>query len=136
MYKEIAQDQQIQHLTRQIEQGTETRKRYSVCHGKLWYKHRLVIPKTSKFIPVILAENHFSPVGGHSGVFKTLKRIQQSFHWEGIGQRVQKFVSECMICQTQKYSTLAPAGFFTAFTYSYSSLGRHFYGFCGRAAYF
>lgn len=68
-----------------------------------------MIPKTSTSIPLIWSENHASPLGGHSGVLKMLKRIQQIFHWESIGLIVQKFISECLVCQTQKYSPLEPA---------------------------
>ena len=55
--------------------------RYTVVDGKLLYKGRLVIPRSLKHIPVLLTENHDSLAGGHSGVFKTLKRIQEGFHW-------------------------------------------------------
>lgn len=81
-----------------------------VRDGKLWSKKRLVIPKSSKFITLILKECHDSKTGGHSGVLKTIKRIHQSFMWEGLKKQAQDYVAACQTCQTHKHSTLSPAG--------------------------
>lgn len=43
-------------------------------------------------------------------MLKTLKRVQQWLYWEGMLKSIQKYVDDCHVCQTHKYSTLCPAG--------------------------
>ena len=110
LYQEIDQDQAIQSIITQVKAGSFGNPGYAMVDGRLWYKKRLVIPRNSQFISVILHENHDGLSGGHSGVLKTVKRIQRMFHWEGLYKDVQRYVAECQICQTHKTSTLSPAG--------------------------
>lgn len=53
LYKEIAEDTTIQHWIEQVKTGEMMRSSFTVTEDKLWYKGRLVIPKTSSFIPTI-----------------------------------------------------------------------------------
>jgi len=48
---------------------------YELKQVRFLYHDRLVIPKESSRIPLILEEFHNSTLGGHSGFFRTLKRI-------------------------------------------------------------
>ena len=93
-----------------LEKGTSVKGKSMIRDGRLWSKKRLVIPQTSQFISLILAEFHDSKMGGHSGVLKTIKRIHQSFTWEGLKKLVQGYVAACQVCQMHKHSTLSPAG--------------------------
>ena len=83
---------------------------YAFASGKLYYKDRLVIPPSSKDQFSLLAEAHSSLVGGHGGVLKTLRRLQQNFFWPRMKQEVEKWVAQCSTCQRNKYSPQAPAG--------------------------
>ncbi|RVX15868.1 Retrovirus-related Pol polyprotein from transposon 297 [Vitis vinifera] len=47
--------------------------RYSLDHGILLYKGRLVLPKASPLVPALLQEGHASVVGGHFGFLQTYK---------------------------------------------------------------
>ena len=54
---------------------------YAFAAGYLYYKDRLVLPSTAKIRAVLIAEAHSTLVGGHGGVLKTLKRLQQHYYW-------------------------------------------------------
>lgn len=79
IYAEIEQDAGIQALKRQIADGETVKKGLTIVDGGVWYKKRLLIPHTSRFIPLLLKEFHDGLQGGHSCIFKTLKRIQILF---------------------------------------------------------
>lgn len=110
LYKEIEEDAVIQDLIKKLTDKSLVSTKLAVIEGRLWSKQRLMIPSSSKFIPLILHECHDSKMGGHSGVLKTLKRVQCSFTWRGIEKTVKDYVAECNVCQTHKHSTLVPAG--------------------------
>ncbi|KAG7537173.1 Chromo/chromo shadow domain [Arabidopsis suecica] len=110
LYKEVDTDAHIQEIVSKLRDKTLLGTHYHLVDGRLWYKQRMVIPKTSTFIPVILYEHHDSSIGGHAGILKTLKRVQAVFQWEGMQKDIQKYVAACTVCQKHKYSTLSPAG--------------------------
>ena len=92
IYKELESAEDVVRLKQRVLDGTIKNAHYQIIEGRVWYKRRLVLSKTSRFIPLILAKCHDRKLGGHSGVFKTLKRIQLSFYWEGIAKRVQQYI--------------------------------------------
>lgn len=68
LYKEIADNVPIQMVIQKLLSKELQSTKLKVIDGKIWSKQRLVIPKTSRFIPLILRECHDSKTGGHSGV--------------------------------------------------------------------
>jgi len=83
---------------------------YELKQGRLLYHNRLVIPKESPRIPLILEEFHNSTLGGHSGFFKTFKRISNIFWWEGMKQSIQQHIRACDTCNRNKYQSLSLGG--------------------------
>ena len=47
----------------------------------------------------ILGAAHSSWVAGHTGVDKTLSRVQANFWWPGVTADVERFVKDCTRCQ-------------------------------------
>ncbi|GAU44212.1 hypothetical protein TSUD_370750 [Trifolium subterraneum] len=48
--------------------------------------------------------------GGHSGFYKTYRRLAANVYWVGMKNTVQEFVKACDTCQRQKYLTSSPGG--------------------------
>lgn len=108
--REVEQCAVIQKLLQSLQEGQKVKMGYSEVNGRLLYKNRLVIPQDSAHIPLILEEFHASRIGGHAGLLRTIKRIQDYFHWPNMKKQIQQYVAECQVCQTCNYSTLSPAG--------------------------
>ncbi|KAF2295858.1 hypothetical protein GH714_034617 [Hevea brasiliensis] len=58
----------------------------------------------------LLQEFHDSPIGGHSGVLRTFKRIAQQFYWPSMRTQIQNYIAACTVCQKNKAANSSPAG--------------------------
>lgn len=97
----------------QVREDTSTGqplKGYNIDQGILRYKGRLVIPSKPSLVDHLLREYHDTPLGGHSGDFKTYQRLAQEWYWPGMRKRVQQYIQACDVCQQNKASSLSPAG--------------------------
>lgn len=110
LYREIDENDEIQAVVAKLLSGELVKPGFSLVHGRLFYKQKLVIPRNSKQIPLILQECHDTVLGGHAGVLRTLQRVKAMFYWPKIRSTIQDYVTACAIFQTHKYSTLSPAG--------------------------
>lgn len=79
-------------------------------NGILMYEGRLVVLEKSPWIPMLLKEFHTTPQGGHSGFYRTYRRVTTNLYWMGMKKCVQQFVMDCDVCQRQKYMATAPGG--------------------------
>ncbi|KAH9650018.1 hypothetical protein KPL70_026202 [Citrus sinensis] len=107
---ELAEDTFLKKLREDITSGTQSHVGFSVEHGVLFYKSRLVIPQTSKLLSALIGEFHTTPIGGHSGETKTYLRLAAELYWIGMRKDVTRFVRECTTCQQNKYLATTPAG--------------------------
>ena len=75
---------------------------FTIDHGRLLYKERYVLARSSPFIPVLLREYHDSLLGGHAGELKTHLCLAAEWYWEGIRRQVTNYVREFQKCQRAK----------------------------------
>ena len=107
----IQGDDFIQRLGEDLAANKPHPRGYELVQDIVRYKGRIVIPPKSNLVTTLLREYHDSPIGGHSGEFKTYQRLAKEWYWVGMRKAVSKYISECVTCQQQKHSSLMPAGF-------------------------
>jgi len=110
---QVQGDPSLNLIREKLLSGQESEKGYSLVVGTLHKDGRIMIPTNSPFIPKLLERFHTSPIGGHEGVLKTLKRLASEVYWKGMRRDVVEFLRGCQVCQQNKYSTLSPAGLLT-----------------------
>lgn len=86
--KEVAQDSEMQKIIQDLQQGTSSWPGYSLFKEKFFYKKRLVIPAKLSLMPILLAEYHSSPSGGHSGFLLTYRRMAANLYWKGMKKQI------------------------------------------------
>lgn len=83
---------------------------HRVHDGLVYYSGRIEIPDVPDLRCRIIAEHHATPMGGHSGLQPTLRRLAASFYWPHMRQSVTDFIRTCATCQQVKYPTHKPYG--------------------------
>ncbi|KAD3641652.1 hypothetical protein E3N88_30876 [Mikania micrantha] len=107
---EAQADPNIQQFMQKYSADPSKYKGYSIKQGVLFFKSRLVIATNSKYIPALLHEFHTTTTGGHSGYYRTYRRLAANLFRPGMTSTVKQFVKACEICQTCKASTVQPGG--------------------------
>jgi transposase InsO family protein len=96
------QDEQARALLQRLVLATEIDNSYTLQQGVIHKNGRIWLPANSVLQQQIIRELHACPMGGHSGVPVTLRRLKQLFHWKGMAKSVHQFVTSCTICQQSK----------------------------------
>lgn len=76
-------------------------------NGLIFHKGRAYISTESPLIQEVVSSFHNF---GHEGVQKTMDRVRRGFYWKGWKKTIKEFVSNCQVCQQNKWETLQPAG--------------------------
>ena len=63
---------------------------------------RIYVPPEPHLREEILEQHHTAPTAGHSGVFRTLELIEQTYWWPSIMNDVKRYVKGCESCQRNK----------------------------------
>jgi hypothetical protein len=70
--------------------------------GLLRYKNKLWLGNQPSLHTKIIAAMHNSAIGGHLGIFVTLRKLKNYFAWTGMKASIHSFVSACLTCQQAK----------------------------------
>lgn len=103
-------DKELQKILTDLAEDPNSHPHYQLIQNKLFFHGKLVIPTTSSLIPILLKEFHSTVVGGHSGAYRTYRRLAGNVYWKGMMKTVQNFVKGCEVCQRNKYQATNPAG--------------------------
>jgi hypothetical protein len=79
------------------------------CIAKFDRKPKVVLPQ--QLIPVVFRFYHESPVGGHLGVYKTIRKIREQFIWKTMDNDIKARVNGCHHCRLSKPAQSTRVGF-------------------------
>ncbi|MBW0588255.1 hypothetical protein O181_127970, partial [Austropuccinia psidii MF-1] len=101
--KKLRQDPQYRSILEDLGKGKSVQD-YSLDSSSqlLLFKDWVVVPNDSTIQLSILQKRHNSPLAGHPGQEKTLKRVKRDFHWSGRTQFIKDYVSSCKQCSRSK----------------------------------
>lgn len=95
-------DPQAKMLLTKLTTKPDSIPQFSLDQGPILHKDRLWVGNNTSLQLQIIQALHSSPIGGHSGIPATIKRIQSLFSWPGLRKHVLDLVHSCSICQQAK----------------------------------
>lgn len=108
--RELSETDEFVALLKAVRDQPQNHLEFKIHNELLLYKGRIWLNKGNSFIPLLLEECHKSPLGGHTGLDKTLSRIQQNFFWANMKQDIREYIMRCSDCQHTKYIPQKPSG--------------------------
>jgi len=107
--KEVQKDEKLKNIFDSVVQDLNCVSRYSIQQGKLLFKGRLVLPRTSNLILTILHTFHDPVIRCHSRQLWTYKKIAAELFWKGMKSDIKLYVDQCSVCQQNKIQALSSA---------------------------
>ncbi|KAL5729236.1 hypothetical protein ACHQM5_002212 [Ranunculus cassubicifolius] len=103
-------DHEASSVIEELLVDASSRPSYTFTNHLLRYDQRLYVGSSGSLRHTIWEELHSSPIGGHSGVNATIKRITTYFYWPGLTKDVKLWNAECLVCQANKSETIPSPG--------------------------
>lgn len=100
---EVHSNEELKKIIEEVKVDPQVHPEYRYQQGVLFYTGRLALSEKSIWIRVLLQEYHSTPQGGHSGFFRTYRKLVENMYWKGVKAKVQQFVRTYDTCQRQKY---------------------------------
>jgi len=92
------QDAYARGLLQRLALSTIVDNKFTLYQGVIRKQDRIWLPSDTALQEQIVREFHSSPMGGHSCIPVTLRRIKQLFAWKGMAKSVQQYVKACTVC--------------------------------------
>lgn len=108
--REVEEDEALVKIREDIRKDPDSHPTYTLEHDRLHYKGRLVLSAQSAWISKLIPKFHMTNAGGHSGVYRTYRKVVQSLYWIRMKKLVTDFMAGCLICQQHKYLASSPQG--------------------------
>ena len=80
LQQQVHSDESLRKLILDLERDQSSQPGYTLVQDQLRFNDRLVLPKGTPIITILLQEYHNGPTGGHVGVLKTYKRLKAEFY--------------------------------------------------------
>ena len=88
--------------TNEIVEGNITNDEIKIVEELILYRGRILLAANSKVKRKIMKEYHDNPLSGHTGFYKTYKKVRERYSWKGLKKDIIKYVQECITCQKNK----------------------------------
>ncbi len=88
--------------TKEIMEGNITNDEIKIMEKLILYRGRILLAANSKVKRKIMKEYHDNPLSGHTGFYKTYKKLRERYSWKGLKKDIMKYVQECITCQKNK----------------------------------
>ncbi|WVZ73357.1 hypothetical protein U9M48_021672 [Paspalum notatum var. saurae] len=96
------QDPFAQELLAKLSVDPDSVPDFSLSQGILRRKAKVWIGNNKDLQIKLIEQCHSTPLGGHSGIPVTMRKLKQLFSWKGMKASVHNFVSACLVCQQAK----------------------------------